>query len=255
MLETNKRLNAQYLNLLQNSREFHIISQSKQEDLSGLFLAGIDDNYEGSQSKIMIVGREPRGWGKQYKDENLLSHYIEVQTKKAHDYLRDRRDLRRGERGSSFHNFIRDLSKQCNQSSFVWANLHCYSWKGNRTDKSPLSREIDTLSHELLKVQIDVLRPQYIIFAHGVASHSIELRRSIFPIDKCNTQLDPAFKEISNKQLWKFEYPWERDYKITCFRIQHPSSFSYESKTARKFLIEYFKGQLIENNLQKTSSV
>lgn len=149
--------------------------------------------------------------------------------------------MQRGERGSSFHNFIRELTKQCDQSSIAWANLHCYSWKKNRTDKSPLSEEVDVLSHELLNAQIETLRPHYIIFAHGVAKHSVNLRRKIFPIAKCKTIADPLFEEVSENQLWKFEYEWAPDYTITCFRIQHPSSFSNISKMARNSLVSYFK--------------
>lgn len=241
MFETNKRLREQYSNILQNSQEFFDIWQSNQAGFSGLFLAGASDAYERSPNKIMVIGRETKGWGEQYNASYPLADYIDVQTKKARDYLKNRNEMQRGERGSSFHNFIRDLTKQSDQISVAWANLHCYSWKKNRTDKSPLSDEVDVLSNKLLNAQIEILRPHYIILAHGVAKHSVKLRREIFPITKCETVVDPLFEEISDKQLWKFEYEWSPNYRITCFRIQHPSSYSNSSKLARNGLMRFFK--------------
>jgi len=240
MFETNKHLHKEYLDILQLSQEFRDIWQSKHLGFSGLFLAGVLEDYVNSPVKIMVVGRETKGWGKQFDNSYTLTEYIDVQMQKAQDYLKNRKDKLRGERGSSFHNFIRELTKQRDQSSVVWANLHCYSWEHNRTDKSPLSNQVDILSHQLLNAQIEILQPHYLIFAHGVAKHSVELRRRIFPIAKCETVEDQIFKEVSDNQLWNFEYQWSPNYRIKCFRIQHPSSFSQSSKLARNSLISYF---------------
>lgn len=241
MFETNKRLHERYLNILQKSQEFRDIWQSQQKEFSGLFLAGVPDNYESSPNRIMIIGRETRGWGLQFNNTFPLSQYIEAQIKKSREYLINRKEIDKNERGSSFHNFVRELSKQPDKNSVVWANLHCYSWRKGRSDKSPFSKEVDFLSLELLKAQIDILRPQYIIFAHGVAKYSVELRRKLFPIVKCETQIEPKFEAIDEKQIWKFQYQWASDYKVTCFRIQHPSSLSSSSRIARNYLTQYFK--------------
>lgn len=239
MSDINKSLKEHYLNILQNSHEFQDIWQSKEDGFSGLFLAGVLEDYLSSPIKILVIGRETKGWGNQFNGTSPLTDYIDIQIRKAQGYLKNRKEMQRDERGSSFHNFIRELRSKCEQSSVAWANLHCYSWKHNRTDKSPLSDEVDVLSHQLLNVQIESLRPHYIIFAHGVAKHSVELRRRIFPIDKCQTIQEAIFGEVSNKQLWKFDYQWSPDYRVKCFRIQHPSSFSTSSKLARASLISH----------------
>lgn len=241
MTQTNKRLHEKYLDILQKSQEFRNIWESRHHEFSGLFLAGVPENYDGSSKKIMVIGRETRGWGRQFDDSYPLSQYIEEQTKKACDFLTSRSAKQRNDRGSTFHNFLKKLSKKCDQSAVAWANLHCYSWNKSRADKSPLAMEVDIISLELLKAQIDILRPQYIILAHGVAGYSIELRRKIFPNDDCLTILESAFEIVGDKQIWKFKYQWSSDYAVTCFRIQHPSSISKSSRLARLHLIEHLK--------------
>lgn len=239
MLDTSKSLSDQYLRILQNSKEFQKIWQSSYEELSGLFLAGVPENYYASHNKIMIVGRETRGWGKQYNSDCSLQEYIQLQEQKAHDYLSIKKDKQRNERGSSFHNFLSQVSKKGSQTAVVWANLNCYSWKRSRSDKSPLANEIDVLSHELLKAQIEILRPQYLILAHGVARYSIELRQKLLPNIDCVTLKEPELESVGDRQIWKFQYPWAPDYKVTCFRIQHPSSISKLSRLARGRLLEH----------------
>lgn len=92
MFDTNKCLHEHYLNILQNSQAFQAIWQSQQDGFSGLFLAGALDAYENSPKKIMVIGRETKGWGKQFSDSYPLTEYIDDQIKKAQDYLKNRKE-------------------------------------------------------------------------------------------------------------------------------------------------------------------
>lgn len=231
-------LNKAYLKILSSSEVFAKICESKSQSLSGLFLPGMRGVFDPNKNTIMVIGREPRGWGVNFEPQSCLSTYIKNQTSKASGYLNKKNKSLKNERGSSFHNFIGKFPDSLN---LVWGNLYCYSWNKNSVVKSPLAEDIWVLSSILLREQIEIIRPKYIIFSHGVDIDSIALRREIFPLAMCETQALPYFDGILNKQLWAFESQWGiQKNKIQCFRIQHPSSFSKLARRARKKLIDFF---------------
>jgi hypothetical protein len=239
-MNTVERLKARYQAILANSNDFKAIVERQFPEIPGLFLAGVPQNYDIATNKIMVVGRETRGWGgAPHKTSDDLSHYITSQINRSRDYMLGRQELSKNEKGRSFHNFMRSIADCCGSDGLIWANLYCYSWKKNRIDKSPLAAEIDSLSHELLKTQIDLLRPAHIIFVHGNANYAIKSRRWLFPIDRCIKQADfEESEKIPNSQLWTFEYECDSDLTIQCYRLQHPSSFSNASTNARRFLLK-----------------
>ena len=55
MFETNKRLYEQYLNILDESKEFRHIWQYQQAELSELFVARVPETYDGSSNQIMHI--------------------------------------------------------------------------------------------------------------------------------------------------------------------------------------------------------
>lgn len=232
-----QRLNDSYFKILENNQDFMEVCKFKHDALSGLFLAGIPENFDISRPTILVVGRETRGWGKNF-DSNLPD-YIKSQADKAARYLKNRSVISKNEKGSSFHNFLRKLPKDKN---LIWANLYCYSWNKGAVPNAPISQNIGNISYELLKTQIDLIRPKYIVLAHGVSSHSIELRRRLFSPENCRTLNNPLFNSVQNDQLWMFEYQRDgMDYQIECLRIQHPSSFSKKSRMARDGVISYLE--------------
>lgn len=234
-----QRLNNYYFKILENNQDFMEVCKFKHDALSGLFLAGIPENFDISRPTILVVGRETRGWGKNFDYNQNLSDYIKSQADKAAKYLKNRSGIGENEKGSSFHNFLRKLPKDKN---LIWANLYCYSWNKGAVTNAPISQNISNISHELLKAQIDLIRPKYIVLAHGVSNHSIELRQRLFSPKNCKPLNNSLFNNIENNQLWSFEYQRDdMDNKIECLRIQHPSSFSKKSRMAREAVISYFE--------------
>ena len=64
-MSINNKLATAYLNILNDFDDKYILPSKADEsvrDLSGLFLSSVHPNYEMSKNKIMIVGRETKGW-------------------------------------------------------------------------------------------------------------------------------------------------------------------------------------------------
>lgn len=223
----------------------HWLDQSQCHDaefarLSGLFLSGCSSAYHSAPIKILVVGRETRGWNVLKDDEKFegLEAYIckAMAIQQAHltEYINKPRD-----QGESFFNLLRDLANDHGTESIAWANLFCFDWN----KKSPMSwvhfPKLLEISEQLLKIQLHILQPDIVIFANG--ARSAKFRRGYFPhageSSVCSELGDFCEQGISRDQLWRFKL-YQR---IQCFRIQHPSSFSVPSREARRFLLEQLR--------------
>ncbi|MNY32543.1 hypothetical protein D3C86_1667660 [compost metagenome] len=143
------------------------------------------------------------------------------------------------DRGESFFNLLRDLANDHGTQGIAWANLFCFAWN----KKSPMRwkhfAKLLDVSEQLLKVQLEVLQPDVVIFANGASSS--KFRQGYFPhkgeSSVCSELGDFREQGIPVNQLWRFKL-YQR---IPCFRIQHPSSISKPSRAARRFLIEHLR--------------
>lgn len=102
---------------------------------------------------------------------------------------------------------------------------------------------VEKYSELLIKAQIEVLKPEIIIFANGITS--VRSRRKFFPISGEQVACTKghhyehigsdrtSHKIIRKHHLWGFTLYDE----IGCFRIHHPSAQSKEAAQARKFLL------------------
>lgn len=219
--------------LIDRSRH-HELNFSK---LSGLFIPSIPENYSSAKNKIMVVGRETREWNVLKKSEpfNGTEQYVMAALKKHQSLQRFFLDQKVNDQGFSFFNLVRKIGLQCGTDGLIWANLFCFDWGGANPIRSPLFPIIKQHSERLLKLQIQIFQPKIIIFASGVKT--AKLRGQFFPYkgknSVCTFMGDFSLKDIPNNQLWQF-----RLYdQIQCYRIQHPSSVSSKSQTARKFLL------------------
>ena len=138
------------------------------------------------------------------------------------------------DKGASFFNLLRALD--LDRDGIAWANLFSFAWNGKspmRWKNFPILLEI---SERLLKAQIEILKPNIIIFANGASS--ARYRQKYFPHkgerSVCSAVADYREQGIAIEQLWQFQL----NGKIQCYRIQHPSSISTASRTARRFLLE-----------------
>ncbi len=208
--------------------------------LSGLFLPTISPDYHQARNRIMIVGRETRGWAiKMPKDVPFdLESYIESATSMHRNFFQKQLE-KKNSKGRAFHNLTRSIAKKCGKSGLIYSNLFCFSWKKSTPKKHPDFETIKHYSKRLLDAQIEILKPQVIVFCNG--SSSAGARREFFPVDG-SAPVCSNFREhgdssdpIPNRQLWEFTLHDD----IRCFRVQHPSSRSQETIKAHKFLIEH----------------
>jgi len=208
--------------------------------LSGIFLPAISPAFHCAQQRIMLVGRETRGWNVLKGDDKFesLETYICKAMAKQQDHLAKFISEPR-DRGENFFNLLRDLANDHGTQGIAWANLFSFAWD----KKSPMRWEhfaqLLEVSEQLLKVQVSILQPDIIIFANGASS--AKYRQGYFPhkgeSSVCSELGDFCKQGIPLNQLWRFKL----HQRIQCFRIQHPSSISAPSRAARRFLLEQLR--------------
>ena len=205
--------------------------------LSGLFLPSVPDEYIEAKNKIMIIGRETKAWNVLKKEKSFtnINDYIKDSVEKHKAFFSSQLN-RKNAKGSAFHNFTRSIANKCGESGLIYSNLFCFSFRNSNPVNSKLFNEIMNYSEQLLKAQIETLKPNIIIFANG--GSTAKYRRHMFPVDGshcvCSNFNDYVHDGIENIQLWHFDLYS----KIKCYRIMHPSSYSKEAMKSRDFLIE-----------------
>lgn len=204
--------------------------------LSGLFLASAPTTLHQAQHRIMVVGRETRAWNVLKAEESFsnIDEYIEKALFKQQGFMAKHLVKPKGQ-GCSFFNFLRAISARSGNEGLIWANLFCFSWKRSSPMRTTLFPIIKELSEQLLKLQIQALKPDIIIFANGTSTAAI--RQQYFPHkgpeSVCSESKHFVMQGIAKKQLWSFKL----DNKYQCFRIQHPSSRSRDARAARDYLL------------------
>ena len=222
---------------LDRSRE-HDVEFSK---LSGLFLPGVSVAYQQARLRIMVVGRETRGWNVVTGQAPYLcleDYMLRAMAKQQMYLARCLPDP--PDKGASFFNLLRSLADDHGSDGIAWANLFSFAWNGKspmRWKNFPVLLEI---SEQLLKAQINILKPDIVIFANGASS--ARLRQKYFPHkgehSVCSKLGDYREQGIAIDQLWQFHLYGT----IQCYRIQHPSSISAASRAARRFLLRQVLG-------------
>ncbi|HIF5802248.1 TPA: hypothetical protein ACX3E3_004088 [Vibrio parahaemolyticus] len=243
----NEELRDAYLEILKDIDVAYLMP-SKADDpkikgLSGLFLTSVSPNYHTAKNKIMIIGRETKGWKwNEKKDAELVDKENCVdQALKSHNSFFFNQLKKKNSRGKAFHNFTRSVGKKSGTEGLIYSNLFCFALNKTIPTKSPIFEEIVNLSERLLFAQIEILKPDIILFMNGFDKSSVAARRQIFPIDGennvCLNRRD-YFDEhgLSSKQLWSFDLKFG-DRLIKSYRTYHPSAVSKKAKEGRDFLI------------------
>ncbi|PHX38609.1 hypothetical protein AO263_27490 [Pseudomonas sp. NZIPFR-PS5] len=169
-----------------------------------------------------------------------LDDYIQRAMTKQQSFLSKALELPR-DKGESFFNFLRALAPDHGKDGIAWANLFCLSLNGTSPMQWENIRELREVSARLLKTQIEILKPNVIIFANGASS--AKYRQLYFPhkgeSSVCSRLADYRDEGVPIGQLWRF-HPYD---SIPCFRIQHPSSISVGARAARQRLLEELRHQ------------
>ena len=244
----NEELREAYLDILKDFDDSYLIPNKSDnpsiKELSGLFLTSVSPHYNEAKNKIMIIGRETKGWKwNEKKDVELVNRENCVdQALESHNMFFFRQLKKKNSRGQAFHNFTRSVAKKSGAEGLIYSNLFCFALNKSIPTFSPLFDDIKDLSEKLLRVQIKILRPDIILFMNGFDRASVAARRQYFPIEGDNKV---CFKRkddfvgygISNKQLWSFDLKFE-DQLIPAYRTYHPSAVSKKAKMGRDFLIQ-----------------
>jgi len=206
-----QNLAARYYEILANSRIRDIYQMSP--ELDGLFLPSVRDDYENSSVRVMLVGKETRGWRKncRFKSGEPVSEVAIAEAMSDHQ-----RYLAKPGKRVKLLQFHRRISQRAagNKSEaplpVVWANLFCASYK----KKTPISARafelLNGLSAELLRAQVDVLEPDIIFFATG---------------EKYDPFLSGVFSAGERKEEWSGKGNILRGFqrqRARCFRTSHP---------------------------------
>lgn len=266
---TNDLLKTAYLEILKDEPLAYFESRDKRPGgvtgLSGLFLPGVSGSYMNAEHKVMIVGCETAGWeplGKRieiagkiktylYPPFNGLGNYVDASIRTQQAHLNNALEAnRKNDPGRTFFNFFRSAEKVVSREGLVWANLFCFDWDKKSPINCPEFGFIKSLSKKLLNKQIEILQPDFIIFASGiaVANH----RRDFFPVDGVNKRCVSSPR--SNQNI-KLHYLWEftLDKRIKCFRTHHPSARSPLAEVGRKEALKLLAEAIAQKSA--TSSV
>ncbi|QDZ26566.1 hypothetical protein [Noviherbaspirillum sp. UKPF54] len=182
----------------------------KSPRLSGLFLPGITESYLTSRLKVMIVGKETRGWAKpkEVKDLTNTENYIEC-VMKQHV-----RVLRKPPSASKFFQFYRAACQALSDKkppaadAVAWANLFCLSYRSSTPTRCLDSfEEIKELSRTLLRIQVEVFRPDVMLFVTGTGYDSYI--KEFFDVT--------GSQRLVPKALWSFKADG-----IQAYRTSHP---------------------------------
>lgn len=212
-------------------------SEAEFNELSDFFLPGTSEAYLSAPQRIMVVGRETRGW-KYIKDDAPyvdLDDYIQRGMKKQ-QHLLAKFIAQKHDKGVSYFNLLRDIASNHGHEGIAWANLFSCCWKKKSPSKWKHFSTLLEVSEKLLKIQIEVLKPDIIIFANGVTSRVFQ--KSFFPNkgedSVCSRHVNFKDQGFSIAQLWQFDL----HERIRCYRIHHPSSSSTDARNARAYLLD-----------------
>lgn len=177
-------------------------------ELSFPFLVSVSNAYLTSPVRIMFVGKETNGWIGKLKDFDGSPASIETILRRYDDQM---------QRGKWEGRFFQTLARVANEltngnpGAIVWNNLIKMDWDQGRSDsRSSIahSQELFDLSSRMLRYEIEVLKPDVIIFASGP---------NYDRVIKANFAYDTL--SVEARALWKF-----RVGEIMCFRTRHPNA-------------------------------
>ncbi|TYG34470.1 hypothetical protein FW755_04900 [Lonepinella koalarum] len=210
-----------------------------ENDLSHLHLGFVPENYSDEKVIVLFIGRETRGWkiGDDINEYNLET--IKKSIAKSKNWFENPKL----KRGHGFFNYVKQLEKDNPIACFLWANIFACDYKKGCPTKlkdSILFNEIEILSVELIKAQIEILKPNIVIFASG--NQGVQTRRKYFE------NLKPSGKRIDESLDKKYleRFYFSDNPKIICYRTVHPSARREEPCKALRTLRTLLKRNVSE---------
>ncbi|MGM0695096.1 MAG: hypothetical protein ACQEUN_17105 [Pseudomonadota bacterium] len=207
--EAVEELQTAYLEALQRADLEHLAGGI--EGLSGVFLPCPAPAYFESHPRVMVVGQETRGWR---NDACRLRAPHGVNAAEVAESMRcSQAFAAQGARRSRFMQFYRKVSRQVapgQADAAVWSNQFCMSFRSGSPERLPEAafQAVETLSHELLRAQFEILQPQAVIFTTGPGRD--KYLKACFPAYETVEVMEP-------RRLWHFKVG-----DTQCVRTSHP---------------------------------
>jgi len=230
-----KMLHEEYLKILQTITK---VQCSKENDkYSGVFLPFPKEGAKEYSPRVMLIGRETGGWNTDNKKNTLQRIIDKNEIGKLEDILQEAKaryelhlqNLTKKTR-SHFMRFHQCLEDELGHHVF-YTNL--FAWDYNKTSPltAPSEQDIEmvkSLSIQLLAVQFQYFKPDFVIFATGcyrvdkIIKHFVDNKLGGFSRSKV----------IYSKRLWNFQV---NDLPDTMFyRINHPRSTDKKNDKVEK---------------------
>jgi len=179
-------------------------------ELSSPLLISISDAYLTAPVRIMFVGKETNGWwGK-------LGAYYTAEKAFAELMKRYQQQMGMTKWPGRFFPMLRRTAQElagAQVDAIAWTNLMRVDWehgKGFSRNSKEFSEALTKLSQKMLQFEVELLKPDVIIFACGASYDSVI--KTTFPIRTNSVS-------IVKRALWQFNVG-----EILCFRSQHPQA-------------------------------
>lgn len=177
-------------------------------ELSAPLLISISEAYLHAPVRVMFVGKETNGWwGK-------LRAYYATEDALAALMQRYQEQMGKSKWGGRFFQMLSRTARELNGAqadAIAWTNLMKTDWEqgnGYSRNSKEFSAALTKMSQEMLRFEVELLKPHVIIFACGTSYDSVI--KETFPH---RTNSEPVVK----RALWQFNVG-----EILCFRCQHP---------------------------------
>jgi hypothetical protein len=212
------QLNAFYACSLAEFRHWFTSEQLK--ELSAPFLIAVSDAYLEQPLKVMFVGKETnRWWGK-------LPKYYEKVGALEELLARYREQLGLGKwQSCPFMWTLARVAKELTggtTETVLYANLMKMDWGkggvGYSRNSKEHSKALRELSRKMFRFEVDLLKPDVIIFASGAGYDKVI--KDYFPAEeRSNSHV------IEKDALWQFNIG-----NTLCFRARHPGALAVKNK-------------------------
>lgn len=212
------RLNQAYSSIVDRDQVIERLSDFESPDailreLNGPFLIASNDQYEKATPKVVIVGQENNYW----LDCDFLTFLSDQTLDDALDVYRkfDIAEYGHGSFGryfSIFRDRIYGTITDENRRSILWNNLFKLNHDGKSSISSPHEKAILQIQGELFVDEIEILRPDVVIFLTGPNYDHIIQR--FYP--------DTEFQEVDGHPLNEVAMVNSERLPKLCFRTYHP---------------------------------
>lgn len=196
------------------------------DDLSSPFLINVSEDYLNADVRIMFVGKETNGWwGGLRKFFQTVDSITELKKRYVEQFHRPTGRSR-------FLRMTKDLANELadgKRTAICWNNLMKMDWKrGRGFSRTSIghSAELFELSTMMVRYEIDLLKPNVIIFGSG-PSYDRAIK-AIFP--------ERTTKSVDPRALWHFTSGG-----VLCFRTYHPNA---RDSSAERPIAHYY-GEIV----------